>query len=693
MGNKNEEINYRAHLVAAILFFINQSLYSQQDSIRLKEVVISAYLGDRPVLRLPASVALIDSAQLGKQPGQSLVPVLNTVPGVRMEERSPGSYRLSIRGSLIRSPFGIRNTKIYIDEFPLTNAGGDSYLNLLDMHAIRSIEVLKGPDGSLFGANSGGVVRINPFDRSSDKTYVRIGLGAGSYGMLQQNISLQIKQKKSLISIDEGWQKSDGYRQNSAMDRKFIQLSDRINYNERAQLRLYFFYSELNYETPGGLTLAQFNESPRQARPATKFVPGAIEQKAAIRNRTFFGGVTNESKITDRIKYVLSIFGSQTVFENPFITNYEVREERNSGARSWLEFTNKEEKKVQLKWNIGGEFQELQSRISNYGNRQGTKDTVQASDMVHARQGFVFTRLIADFKNKWITEVSLSYNANQLLFSRSAPIVSEDRKKRLRPEFMPRASASYIVNNLISFRGIVSRGYSPPTLQEIRSSDNTLNTTLQAESGWNYEIGLRLRDKTSRIFWDASAFYYELHEAIVKRVNDLGQDYFVNAGITYQPGIESLLRIEIVKQRSEKFIRGLQLSNAYTFCLFHFGKYATEVANYSGNELTGVPRHVLVTGLTVNFPLNFYFFAQHNYTERIPLNDLNSEYASACNLIQLKAGWQLKMNKRFLLDFSFGVDNLLDKKYSLGNDLNAVGNRYYNAAIPRNYFGRMVIGF
>ncbi len=78
-----------------------------------------------------------------------------------MEERSPGSYRLTIRGSLLRSPFGIRNVKVYIDELPLTDAGGNTYLNLIDPQAIERVEVLKGPDGSLFGANSGGVVLID----------------------------------------------------------------------------------------------------------------------------------------------------------------------------------------------------------------------------------------------------------------------------------------------------------------------------------------------------------------------------------------------------------------------------------------------------------------------------------------------------------------------------------------------------
>ena len=38
---------------------------------------------------------------------------------------------------------------------------------------------------------------------------------------------------------------------------------------------------------------------------------------------------------------------------------------------------------------------------------------------------------------------------------------------------------------------------------------------------------------------------------------------------------------------------------------------------------------------------------------------------------------------------SIGVDNLLDETYSLGNDINAMGNRYFNPAAPRNYYAGM----
>jgi iron complex outermembrane receptor protein len=91
----------------------NSPSITKKDTVKqLEPVIIKGYLSDQPLLSVPASVSAIGKAQLSLQPDNSFVSVLNGVPGVRAEERSPGSYRLSIRGSLLRSPFGIRDVKI-----------------------------------------------------------------------------------------------------------------------------------------------------------------------------------------------------------------------------------------------------------------------------------------------------------------------------------------------------------------------------------------------------------------------------------------------------------------------------------------------------------------------------------------------------------------------------------------------------
>jgi iron complex outermembrane receptor protein len=177
-----------------------------------------------------------------------------------MEERSPGSYRLSIRGSLLRSPFGVRNIKVYFDEFPLTNGGGETYLNLIDPNSIYSMEILRGPDGSLFGANSGGVLRIEPENTRADTGMFHLSTAAGSYGLFQENFQFRKKGGKNIFSFKQGFQKSDGYREHSGMNRKYFQASNRYLYSERGQIRAVFFYSDLAYDTPGGLTQAQFEK-------------------------------------------------------------------------------------------------------------------------------------------------------------------------------------------------------------------------------------------------------------------------------------------------------------------------------------------------------------------------------------------------------------------------------------------------
>ncbi|MEY4627805.1 MAG: hypothetical protein RLZZ595_131, partial [Bacteroidota bacterium] len=117
------------HMVKSVFIyccflFISFNAFAQaksDSSQRLEEIVVKGYETNSSLLALPASVSKLNKAALQFTSAQSLVPAFNTVAGVRLEERSPGSYRLSIRGSLLRSPFGVRNVKLYLDDFILTD--------------------------------------------------------------------------------------------------------------------------------------------------------------------------------------------------------------------------------------------------------------------------------------------------------------------------------------------------------------------------------------------------------------------------------------------------------------------------------------------------------------------------------------------------------------------------------------------
>lgn len=681
-------------ILVFILFFNICFAQTKVDSIqKMDEVVIRAYLSEQSILRIPSSVSIVSNKQLRDQPGISMLPALNTVPGLRMEERSPGSYRLSIRGSLLRSPFGIRNVKVYMDEFPLTDAGGNTYLNSLDVGSIHNIEVLKGPDGSLFGANSGGVILINPVDKDADSTWGSVGLSSGSYGLFQEKVSFQKKWTDQYLNLNHAYQRSDGYREHSSMNRHYGQAMYRWKYSEVNQLRVLALYSDLNYQTPGGLTLAQYSANPEFARPSTAFVPGPVVQKARIENKTFFTGIVNEAKIAKNIRHVLAVYGSHTGFKNPFITNYEERDEGTLGLRTYVELSGNKNTSFQWKWNAGLEMQGTNADIANYGNSQGVRDTLQAQDDILSRQIFYFSRFSANIGERLTAEVAASLNYYQYKFDKDVSTPSSRFLRKFNPQLMPRFALSYQVSDNLALRSSISRGYSPPTIAEVRASNNLINTDIESETGWNYEAGFRLRDKRDRFWLDASVFHYQLENAIVRRVNSDDTEFYLNAGGTRQSGFEAQTSFWIIEPGAKGLMNGMQLQSSYTLSHYFFRKYLIAGTDYSGNRLTGVPRNVLVTGLDFRLPKHLYLFAQHNYTSRIPLDDANSLYSGDYNLIHVKVGWRRSKPGKPAIDIFAGVDNLLNETYSLGNDLNAFGGRYFNAAPPCNFFGGLKVNF
>lgn len=662
----------------------------QDTTKKLKEVVIHPYFSVQPLMRSTGSVGTIDQAVLSRQPSNSFVSAINTISGVRMEERSPGSYRLSIRGSLLRSPFGIRNIKIYVDDFPLTDAGGGSYFNALDVAAATGIQVLKGPHSSIFGANSGGVVLVQPQGAQPDSTALALKLEGGSFGAFREDLSLSKQFHKYSFNLTQAYQRSDGYRDHSAMDRKYFQTLQKWDYAKNAALKALIFYSDLHYNTPGGLTETQYLQNPKLSRPAAGPSKSAIEQKAGIYSKTLYGGISHNWQITDQLKHVVAVFSSYTDFKNPFISNYEKRKEFTLGLRSYLEY-GKKYTDASLKFNLGAESMRTSSDIDNYGNEFGTPANLIASDKLKAGANFAFAHLSIDVLNKWLFEFSASANLYKYTYESIAPTAIAARTNTFDVQLMPRLAVSYLASPDIALKASVSKGYSPPSISEIRASNNVINVDLQPEYGWNYEGGIRYQRPDNRLFIDLTGFYYQLNNAIVRRLDENSAEFFINAGGTRQWGLETALSFWLVKANTSKLIRGVQLRNAYTLSHFKFEDYIDKTDDFSGNNLTGVPKTMLVSSADVQLPEDFYFFLQHSFTSRIPLNDANTAYAKKYHILQTKIGWKNLRIGGVPLEIFAGADNILNQKYSLGNDLNAFGGRYYNAAATRNFYGGLAL--
>lgn len=667
-------------LYSFVLFAqVADSSFKSLDIIEVKGLDLRTELS-----KTPASIHVIRQRELNRFSNTSLVPVFNTLPGVRMEERSPGSYRLSIRGSLLRSPFGVRNIKVYWKDMPLTDAGGNTYINLIDMNSVGSIEVLKGPSGSIYGAGTGGVVSFGGItlgDSLKNGGYFQ--LAGGSYRARNGSGAWQWNGKKGSLQVFQSYYSADGYRRNSKMNRAVTQISGKWLVSPKQELEYLLVYSDLSYRTPGGLTLAQFEKDPQQARPATITLPSAEQQNAGIKNKTILAGISHSFQLSANWKQVSTLNFTQTEFDNPFITNYERRLESNFALRvKWV--YEKRIGKNQLNYILGLESISGVHKIDSTGNAGGTPTGIKASDRVQANHGFLFTQAQLNLHDRIIFNGGISLNTFGYDLKRTTPVVY-----RIHPNFdpsvLPRIAAVIRLRTNTMFQVSVSKGYSSPTLSEIRPSAGGFYANLQAEKGWNYELGLRGNFWKSRIRYDLTAFRFVLKDAIVRQLDSRGAEYFVNAGKVVQNGIEIFLE-GLVYQRTIGFIQYIRISNSSSFSDFRFERYVSGNNDYSGNALTGVPSTVLNTGMDLGIKGGMYLNANFNYTSSLPLSDANDVYAKDYRLLQMRIGWKQNWGRsKAGTDLFISGDNLLNQRYSLGNDINAFGRRYYNPAPLMNW--------
>jgi iron complex outermembrane receptor protein len=667
---------------------------SLDDTLQLSEVVVRGYATNRRLLETPASVGLLTRRDLNQRFGiPTLVPALNTLPGVRADERSPGSYRLAIRGSAIRSPFGVRNIKTYWNELPLTDAGGNTPLNALDVRALGRIEVIKGPSGSLYGAGTGGTILFSGLAVPANKSSVEVSALGGSYGLYGNGISIQTGKNNSAISLNYNHLQSDGYRDQSAVVRDNLSLIGSFSVSPKRTVSVLALYSDLHYQTPGGLTEAQFRANPRASRPATATLPSSAAQQAGIYQKVGYLGLSHEYKWNDRIQNTTVIFGSTTDFANPFITNYERRTDQGLGGRTvtQVRFPNGP---LPATVTFGGEFLRTFTVDRNFGNRLGVADTIQTDEELIARQSTLFAQAEVELPARFRLTAGLSRNNVSYDFTRFptraiGALPATLLARTFSPVWLPRVSLLRTFGQNLSAFLSISTGYSAPSSQEVRPSAGGFNTTLNPERGTSYEVGIRGLAFNSKLRFDVAVYQFQLRETIVRRSDAAGAEFFVNAGRTDQQGLEAQLAYDFISPSATptSLFSLLRFWNSLTLTNYRFKDYQQGTVDLSNNRVPGVAPTTYVTGLDAETRSGFYAHVTFQFLKEFPLNDANTALADPYQLLQATVGYRRSLGKNWGLDVYASGDNLLDRNYSLGYDLNAVGNRYFNAAPARNGLG------
>jgi iron complex outermembrane receptor protein len=160
---------------------------NQSDAAALQEVVVTAQKRQEKLHDVPMGVTAITTDELQKQQLVSLEDLQSRVPGLSLTEIQPGVTRLTLRGQNVG---GVGSTvTTYVDDTPFGSsnalANGFGFTGDFDTWDLQRVEVLRGPQGTLYGAGSeGGLLKYvtNPPDPTRFAAAVQAGGEDVSHG-------------------------------------------------------------------------------------------------------------------------------------------------------------------------------------------------------------------------------------------------------------------------------------------------------------------------------------------------------------------------------------------------------------------------------------------------------------------------------------------------------------------------------
>jgi outer membrane receptor protein involved in Fe transport len=142
---------------------------SSRDADDSQDIIVTAQKREQRLIDIPMSVAVLSGDDLKKKGIDSVQDLSFAVPGLTMREDGPGSYTVFLRGLANQSGSGAL-VSMYLDEAPLSLSGYDQ-LSPAALDLAR-VEVLKGPQGTLYGQGSaGGTIRFV----TNDPDLTRVG--------------------------------------------------------------------------------------------------------------------------------------------------------------------------------------------------------------------------------------------------------------------------------------------------------------------------------------------------------------------------------------------------------------------------------------------------------------------------------------------------------------------------------------
>ena len=616
-----------------------------------------------------------------------------------MQSGALNTNRLTIRGIGSRNLFGTSKIRAYFKDIPLTNGSGETNIEDFELNTISQINISKGATSSIYGAGLGGTIQLTPTNANLNETSGNSEFAFGSFGLFKSTLNFNHGTSKHSFRGVYSNTNSDGYRDNNNYDRQTFTLASNHFINERNELTFLGSYVDLKAFIPSSINEDTFINNPSAAAFTWRQSQGFEDSQRGI-----FGVTWNHTYKSD-LKQVTSVF---TSFRNGYEPRpFNILDENTFayGIRSRL-LGNIQLFEKPLNYTFGGEYfkdnyksKTFENLYQDFPPGTGSVQGNQLSNFEEDRNYYnLFFEVNYELSNKTTLVVGLNYNQTSYDLDDRFPVsVSNPDQSGIfnfDGIFSPKIGLSYLASKNINIYSSISQGFSPISLEETLLPGGQINTDLEPETGWNYEIGTRGTLLNSKLQFSIALYRLDVRNLLVARRTAQDQFIGINAGQTLHDGLELDLSSNLIDK--EKF----KLNAFFNYSLnnYKFEDFVDGDNDFSGNDLTGVPSDILNAGLDFNSKIGVYGTINFQYVGQQPITDSNSLYSDSYNLTNIKIGFQKSISEKLKLNVFYGLDNVFDEDYASQILINARSfggsqPRYFYPGNPVNYYTGLNINY
>lgn len=678
-------------VVGALSAMSGVNVYAE-DSEKILNIAPIVVTGTRTLQNsfdLPIAIDVVEQEDI--QNGQlqmTLSESLIRVPGITAQNRTQQAQdpQISTRGFGSRSAFGVRGVRVYVDGIPLTMPDGQGQPGVVDLSAIKSIEVMRGPFSALYGNSSGGVIQLLTEDAPKTPE-VGATVMFGSYNTKRQIMNAAGVADGVEYLLNASNFESDGYRDNSESDKQAATAKFKFNINEDTKITTLINWFEQDAQDPLGLDRAKAFSNPSSSVPASTNANTRVS-----RSHTQVGfNLEHAINVNNKISFIPYIGNRENEQILPFNA---------SGTNARTSTISRDFYGTDLRWDNSGEVVGLPYNVSfglNYGKSSDDRldintqlagapanvlnrdeqnistnydryiqGKLSATDKVDIHAGLRRTKVNLKVKDNFIA--GFGDNSGSVSYEKSTPVIG----------------ATWKVTPAVNLYANYGKGFETPTFIEAAYNSNTSGATpnlnLKPSTSENFEVGTKafVTDNTQA---NLTIFLVKTNDEIVASSTDLAnRSVFANANKTVRKGVEFSL--------DSNFDNNLSTYLSYTLLNAKFDSDFTGANGLieSGNRIPGTYNSQVYAEIAWRYdPLGFHTAFEGRHNSKVYVNDRNTDTAPSYTIFNLRAGFEQNLANWNFKEY-LRIENMFDKEYIGSVRVNDYGNeRYFEPGADRNY--------